>query len=53
VPVYYPAENLPELFKTDGIPATFIFDENGNLIKQNNGAADYNTDVYTALLGKK
>jgi thiol-disulfide isomerase/thioredoxin len=24
VPVYYPAEKLPALFNTDGIPATFI-----------------------------
>ena len=29
VPVFYPAEKLPKLFNTDGIPATFIFDENG------------------------
>ena len=50
VPVYYPAEKLPALFNTDGIPATFIFNEAGDLIKQNNGADDYNTDPYLQLL---
>ncbi|MGZ8551292.1 MAG: TlpA family protein disulfide reductase, partial [Chitinophagaceae bacterium] len=53
LPVYYPAEKLPALFVTEGIPATFIFDENGNLIKQNNGADNYNTDYYVNLLTKK
>ena len=52
VPVYYPAEKLPALFKTDGIPATFIFNENGDLVKQNNGSDDYNRDVYIDLLTK-
>ena len=50
VSVYYPAEKLPALFNTDGIPATFIFNENGDLVKQNNGADDYNTDEYIKLL---
>ena len=50
VPVYYPAEKLPALFNTDGIPATFIFNENGDLVKQNNGADDYDTDEYIRML---
>ena len=50
LPVYYAAEDLPAIFKTDGIPATFIFNENGKLIKQNNGADDYDTDEYVQLL---
>ena len=50
IPVYYPAEKLPALFNTDGIPATFIFNENGELVKQNNGADDYDTDAYLQLL---
>ncbi len=40
LPVYYPAESLPKMFSTDGIPATFIFNEKGELVKQNNGADD-------------
>ena len=35
VPVYYPTEQLPPIFNTDGIPATFIFNEKGELIKAN------------------
>ena len=53
VPIYYPAENLPALFNIDGIPATFIFNENGDLIKQNNGADDYNTEEYLDILSRK
>jgi thiol-disulfide isomerase/thioredoxin len=52
LPVYYPAEQIPELFQTEVIPATFIFDENGSLIKQNNGADDYSTPLYVDLLIK-
>ena len=50
LPVYYPAQNLPAMFNTDGIPATFIFNENGELIKQNTGMEDYDTDSYLQLL---
>lgn len=50
LPVYYPAENLPELFNTEGIPATFIFNEKGELIKSNEGMDDYNTKAYVQLL---
>ncbi len=49
-PVYYPAESLPSLFGVDAIPATFIFDEKGELIRQNSGSEDYNTDAYLKLL---
>ena len=39
--VYYPAEKLPALFNVEGIPATFIFNELGQLVKQVNGSEDY------------
>ncbi len=52
LPVYYPAQNLPPLFNVNGIPVTFIFDENGKLLKQNNGAEDYDTQEYIDLLTK-
>jgi thiol-disulfide isomerase/thioredoxin len=51
LPVYYPADNLPQMFNTEGIPATFIFDENGELIKANMGAENYDTKAYLQLLG--
>ena len=50
LPVFYPAEGLPPIFKTDGIPATFIFNEKGELIKANTGAEDYDKEAYVALL---
>ncbi|MGN6532213.1 MAG: TlpA family protein disulfide reductase [Ginsengibacter sp.] len=50
LPVFYPAENLPEIFNINGIPATFIFDEKGELIKANMGMDDYNTQSYIQLL---
>lgn len=50
LPVYFPAEQPPAIFNVDGIPATFIFNERGELIKQNLGAEDYDTDAYRQLL---
>lgn len=50
LPIYYPAENPPALFNVDGIPATFIFDEKGTLIKRVDGGEDYNTNEYKTLL---
>lgn len=49
LPVYFPAQQLPPLFDTDGIPATFIFNEDGDLIKQNNGADNYDTNEYLQI----
>jgi thiol-disulfide isomerase/thioredoxin len=50
LPVYAPADNIPPVFNTNGIPATFIFDEQGALIKVNNGMDNYDTDSYVQLL---
>lgn len=50
LPVYYPAENLPPLFNVQGIPATFIFNENHELVEAVEGSADYDTEKYRALL---
>lgn len=49
LPIYYPAENLPQLFQTQGIPATFIFNEKGQLVKRMIGMEDYSTSAYTNL----
>lgn len=51
-PLFYPAENLPAVLYTTGIPATYIFDENGELIKKNVGADDYSTSAYVNMLNK-
>jgi thiol-disulfide isomerase/thioredoxin len=49
LPIFYPAENLPDLFNVEGIPVTFIFNEEGKLIKQINGSEDYDSDNYRTL----
>ncbi len=51
-PVYYPAEDLPALFNVNGIPATFIFDEKGNLVTRIEGGDDYDTEKYLNLFNK-
>lgn len=50
LPVYYPGENLPELFNVPGIPVTFIFNENGELVRRIDGGDDYNTSKYREIL---
>lgn len=53
LPMYYPAANLPALFNVDGIPATFIFNEKGQLIKRLEGSMNYDTDEFLKLLTAK
>ena len=51
LPVFYPAADLPPLFTVNGIPTTFIFNEEGQLIAQHEGSQDYNTAEYRQLFG--
>lgn len=53
LPVYYPAEELPSLFNVQGIPTTFIFNEQGELIQEVEGGDNYNTSNYKKMLGGK
>ncbi|AHF15847.1 TlpA family protein disulfide reductase [Niabella soli] len=50
LPVFFPGEQLPSLFNVEGIPATFIFDEKGALIKSMVGMENYDTQEYVDLL---
>jgi hypothetical protein len=50
LPIYYPASNLPALFNVKGIPATFIFNEKGELIHRQDGGSDYDTEYFANLL---
>lgn len=50
LPVYYPGSQLPVLFNVNGIPATFIFDEHGALLKRIDGSDNYDTDEYRKLI---
>jgi thiol-disulfide isomerase/thioredoxin len=49
LPIYHPTENPPALFQVQGIPATFIFNENGDLVKRIDGGENYNTKEYRQL----
>lgn len=50
LPVYYPASTLPQVFVTDGIPMTLIFDEQGKIIFQLVGSENYDTQRFVDLL---
>lgn len=50
LPIYYPTENPPAIFNVQGIPATFIFNQNGELIKRIDGSENYDTGEYRTLL---
>ncbi len=50
LPMYYPNEDLPPLFSVPGIPATFIFNEKGELLKAIMGRENFNTKAYLTLL---
>jgi len=49
LPIYYPTENPPALFNVQGIPATFIFNEKGELIKQIEGMENSDSQEYRTL----
>lgn len=49
LPIYYPTENPPALFNVQGIPATFIFNEKGELIKQIEGMENFDKEEYRTL----
>jgi thiol-disulfide isomerase/thioredoxin len=50
MPIYYAAGPLPNLLNVDGIPTTYIFDENGKLIFSQTGMSDYSDEKFVALL---
>jgi thiol-disulfide isomerase/thioredoxin len=50
LPLYYPAQALPPLFSVQGIPATFIFNEEGTLVKSVMGMENYDSDSFRSLL---
>lgn len=52
LPAFHPAGTLPPLLDVEGIPATFIFDETGALIKKIEGTENYNTSEYVKLLSR-
>jgi thiol-disulfide isomerase/thioredoxin len=52
LPVYYPTGNMPQLFNVEGIPTTFVFNENGEIIYQHTGGLNYDTKEFVEMLNK-
>ncbi|MBE2229658.1 MAG: TlpA family protein disulfide reductase [Chitinophagaceae bacterium] len=50
LPVYYPAATLPPLFTVDGIPVTYIFNEKGEIIFQQMGSLNYDSEKFVEML---
>ncbi len=50
MPLYYPVEKLPAMLRVSGIPATFIFNEQGELVHRTDGSDNYFTAAYKKLL---
>jgi thiol-disulfide isomerase/thioredoxin len=50
MPLYYPGEAPPAMFNVPGIPTTFIFNEQGQLIDKIEGGDDYDRDKYRKML---
>lgn len=50
LPLYYPAADLPQLFVTEGIPMTIIFNEKGEIVFNQVGSSDYDTPKFQEML---
>jgi thiol-disulfide isomerase/thioredoxin len=52
LPAFHPATALPELLNVQGIPATFVFNAKGELVKRIEGGDNYDTEEYLKLLSQ-
>lgn len=52
LPFYLHSGNLPALFRTQGVPATFIIDKTGAIARREVGARDWSTDEIKQFLRK-
>jgi thiol-disulfide isomerase/thioredoxin len=50
--VYRPAENYPDYFDIQTIPRTFLIDKNGNIIIDENGAANWNSSKVRSTIDR-
>lgn len=53
MPIYDGNTELPELFQVEGIPTTFIFNENGEVIFSTVGSENYATQKFVNLMTAK
>jgi len=52
LPFYLYSGNLPALFRTQGVPATFIIDKTGAIVRREVGARDWYADEIRQFLKK-
>lgn len=50
LPVYYPAENAPEVFQAKSLPTTIVISKNGEIIHRSEGMRDWNNTQAVELL---
>jgi len=50
--VFTPVTNAPETFNVRSIPRTFLIDRNGNIIIDESGAANWNSDKVRATINE-
>ncbi len=50
LPVYAANGELPDIFNVQGIPSTFIFDQDGQLVFKQTGADDYSKAKFVNML---
>ena len=51
-PVFTPAGNVPEVFKSQSIPTTYVISPEGKIVSKNVGMAKYNTKAFRNYLTK-
>ncbi len=52
IPVYFAQSNPPSLLQSSSIPTTYIIDQNGAIVVQKTGAADWNSGQVHKILDK-
>ena len=50
LPVYFPVSQVPEELQSSSIPTNFLIDQEGHILIQENGAANWNSAKVRALL---
>ena len=51
-PIYFQIKNAPPKLHTSSLPTTFLIDQNGNIVIDEVGASDWNSDSMRATLDK-
>ncbi len=50
LPIHFSQSSIPEIFRTNSLPTTYVLDPNGHLVIQKTGAAKWNSNAMHKLL---